>query len=137
MLSDTLIQAVLKRLAAVADERAAIARELEDPAVLADHRKVRDLSIHKAALDPLADALAAHRAAEREIAELEKAQSGGDPELAQLAREELPVLRAAQTKRLEDAAARLVTADDQSVASVLLEVRAGVGGDEAGLWAAR
>jgi peptide chain release factor 1 len=137
MLSDTLILAVLKRLDAVALERDAVVRELEDPAVLSDHRQVRDLSIRKSALDPLADALKHYRAAEREIAELTAAltEPGGDPELAQMAREELPQLRARQAELLEQAAARLVTADDQSVASVLLEVRAGVGGDEAGLWA--
>lgn len=136
MLSPSLSSAVLKKLEAVAREREDLARQLEDPDVLGDHRRVRDLSIRKAALDPLADALGAYRKGERETADLKSAASGPDAELAALAREELPLLEARMASTLEDAAARLVTADDQSVASVLLEVRAGVGGDEAGLWAA-
>ena len=136
MLSETLANAVLKRLEAVATEREGIARALEDPGVLADHKQVRDLSIRKSAVDPLADALIAYRTAQREHAELTAASaSGADPDLAELAREELPILLQRQADILDRAAARLVTADDQAVASVMLEVRAGVGGDEAGLWA--
>ncbi|MFM9958740.1 MAG: PCRF domain-containing protein [Phycisphaerales bacterium] len=136
MLSEALSIAVLKRLDAAAKERAEVASALESPEVLADHKRVRDLSIQKSALDPLAEALSAYRGAERDRADYLAALNGGDAELAALAREELPGVEKRLVSLLEEAAARLVTADDQSVASVLLEVRAGVGGDEAGLWAA-
>lgn len=135
MLSDTLTNAVLRRLEAASLERDEVARALEDPAVIADHRKVRDLSIRRSALDPLAEALALIRAADAERSDYVLAMRGSDAELAALAREELPLVESRRAALLEQAASRLVTAEDQSVASVLLEVRAGVGGDEAGLWA--
>ena len=134
-MSPALAQALLRKLDAVAAERATLSAKLNEPEVLADHRQVRDLSIRKAAIDPLADALDAYRASERERVELEAALTGGDKELAELAKEELPRVKASADKILDDAAARLVTADDRSVASVMLEIRAGVGGDEAGIWA--
>ena len=135
MLSDTLTIAVLNRLEAAARERDEIARALEDPSVASDHRRVRDLSIRKSALDPLAEALAGVRAAERDREEYAAALAGNDADLAALAREEVPALEKRRAELLESAASRLVTAEDRAVASVLLEVRAGVGGDEAGLWA--
>lgn len=135
MLSEPLAAAVLKKLESVADERVALAAQLEDPAISSDHRKVRELSIRKTAIDPLADALISYRSGVRELEALRAALVGPDAEFAEMARAEIPLIEARQSSTLESAAAMLVTADDQSVASVLLEVRAGVGGDEAGLWA--
>jgi peptide chain release factor 1 len=112
-----------------------IERQLVDPDVLADHRKIRALSIRKAALAPLVSRYRDWRAARDEIAEMEAVLAGDDADLADLARAELPALRARAEALIDDIQKRLVTADDESVASVILEIRAGVGGDEAALWA--
>jgi len=58
-----------------------------------------------------------------------------DPELAELARQELPELRSRSKQMIESVQRQLVTADDRAVGSVIVEVRAGVGGDEAAIWA--
>jgi peptide chain release factor 1 len=52
-----------------------------------------------------------------------------------MAKEELPELDGQLSHLAEQIQKQLVTADEQSVGSVILEVRAGVGGDEAALWA--
>jgi peptide chain release factor 1 len=52
-----------------------------------------------------------------------------------MAKDELPELNAQLSTLSEQIQKQLVTADEQSVGSVILEVRAGVGGDEAVLWA--
>ncbi|MEM1424644.1 MAG: PCRF domain-containing protein, partial [Planctomycetota bacterium] len=54
----------------------------------------------------------------------------------ELARSELPELRERAQAILDATLERLVHADDRSIGSVVLELRAGVGGDEAGLWCA-
>jgi peptide chain release factor 1 len=115
-------------------------RELEarlnDPAVLADHRAVREVSIKKAALEPVVEGFRRFRALEREAGDLRAAAAGGgDPEFAALARAELPDLEAKAAAILEEVKSSLVTSDDRKVGSVMLEVRAGTGGDEAALWA--
>jgi peptide chain release factor 1 len=124
------------RLEEMDEQYEALSRELLDPAVMADHRKVRSLSIRRAALEPIVGDFRAFRDAAEQIDELESVLSeGDDPELAELAREELPSLRDRATDLIDTLQRRLVMTDDQSVGAVILEVRAGVGGDEAGLWA--
>lgn len=128
---------VLVKLDELAEQHAALAARLEDPAVLADHRKVRELSIRKAALDPAVGSYRQFRRLLRDIEDLEAALGpGGDPDLAALARDELPSLRASAAEQYRLTASHLVQADDNRIGSVILEVRAGTGGDEACLWAA-
>jgi len=128
--------ALLAKLDELAAARAALNEQLADPDVLADHRKVRDLSIRKSALDPVADDYAKYRSLMAEAAEMrEVVQAGEDDELVAMAKDELPRIESEASTVLERALERLVNADDAAIASVMLEIRAGVGGDEAGLWA--
>lgn len=132
----TLPTTVLSKLAELDSQYAQIERELADPAVMGDHRKVRDLSIKRAALEPTVEGYRRLSALGREAAELRGViESGEDAELAALAREELPGVEARAAALAEEVKAGLVNAEDRRVGSVMLEVRAGAGGDEAGLWA--
>lgn len=132
----TIPDRLTKKLDELDAQHAELERRLQDPAVLADHRAVRDLSIRKAALDPVAEGYRRYKAIVQEIDELRQAVcAGDDPELAELARDELPVLERRAGELIERVKATLVTADDRRVGSVIMEVRAGTGGDEAGLWA--
>lgn len=120
----------------MSEERDELGRQLCDPAILIDHAKVRDLSIRKSALDPVADAYRRAEHLDTEAAGLrEVIASGGDPELLEMAREELPGVEQERRSVLRAAVEQLVNADDRAIGSVMLEIRAGVGGDEAGLWA--
>jgi len=126
--------AVQDKLEELARTHDALRRELEEPAVLADHHRVRDLSIRKASLDPVVEG---YRRVKRLLAEAEELREAGvgDAELAELAREEIPRLEREAADLIDEVKARLVQADDRKIASVILEIRAGTGGDEAGLWA--
>src|SRR5262249_52278359 len=62
-------------------------------------------------------------------------ESREDADLAALAAEELPRLEAKAAGLLDAVKKKLVRSDDDAVASVILELRAGTGGDEASLWA--
>ena len=128
---------VLDKLDDLAKRHGELGAQLEDPAVLVDHKLVRELSQKKAALDGVAAAYREFRRAFSDIGELEAAvKPGGDADLAEIAREELPLLREKAATLYRQMAAGLVQADDNRVGSVILEVRAGTGGDEASLWAA-
>jgi len=127
---------VIEKLESIEAQYAVIEKSLEAPEVLADHRAVRDASIKRAALEPVVSGFRRYRAIERDVRDMEAALApGGDADLAAMAREELPATRRAAEECLADLVARLVTADDRKVGSVILEVRAGAGGDEAALWA--
>jgi peptide chain release factor 1 len=127
---------LIRKLDEIDAQHAAFSRQLEDPAVLADHRQVRALSIKKAAIEPLVLDYRSYLAANSQIDELNAViNAGDDKDLIELAREELPALQEHADQLIAAIQKRLVTAEDQSVGSVILEVRAGVGGDEAGIWA--
>lgn len=126
---------LIRKLDEIDAQHSALSMQLEDPAVLADHRQVRALSIKKAAIDPLVSDYRRYRSAVSQIDELNAAiNTNDDKDLIALAREELPLLKNQADELIDSIQKRLVTAEDQSVGALILEVRAGVGGDEAGIW---
>ena len=131
---------VSKNLIAKLDELAAqhesLSARLLDPDVLSDHRQVRTLSIKKAAIEPIVNVYRAYCESLDEVQSLRAViAENEDAELVQLAREELPGLNEKTESLIVSIQGRLVTADDQAVGSIIVEIRAGVGGDEAGIWA--
>jgi peptide chain release factor 1 len=118
----------------MATEFHAAAEAMLDPEVLADHRRVRSLTAKRLALQPVAERWDAWRAAEREASELQAMGAGTDAEFARMAREELPGVERRADALLAELQRLLVTSDDSRVGAVILEIRAGVGGDEAALW---
>jgi peptide chain release factor 1 len=109
--------------------------QLADPAVNSDHTRVAELSRKRAALEPICSQYAEYQAAVAEAADLQGMLKEEDAELRQMAEAELPAMQAKAVELLDKIKGDLVTADDAAIGSVILEVRAGVGGDEAGIWA--
>mgnify|MGYP005847626497 CR=1 FL=1 len=132
---DALSEPIIARLEAMNAEYEEIELALADPGTGADHRAARDLSMRRAALAPTVEAYRRWRALRAEAADLRHAVEAGDAELAALAQEELPGVEAEVVAQAERVKTLLVGAEDRRVGSVMLEVRAGTGGDEAGLWA--
>src|SRR5437660_12868649 len=92
-LAPSLPPRAIEKLRAIDAEDRQLAAQLEDPNVLADHKKVRDLSIKRSALAPVATGYREFAALEKEAAELESAiAKGDDPDFAALARAELPAI---------------------------------------------
>ena len=125
-----------RKLEELREQHEDLGRRLEDPAVLADHREVARLASKRKALSSVVEGLVAFDAAAGERTEYRAAiEADDDSELIALAREELPALERRLAELAASIQSELVSADDRSVGSVILEIRAGVGGDEAGLWA--
>jgi peptide chain release factor 1 len=136
MALDTLSESIVTKLDALRGQYADLSRRLEDPAVLADHHAVRDLSIKRAVLEPVATGYRRYTELLAEIGELRAAlDRDDDPELAEMAEAEIPELEARAQAEIDAVKSALVQSDERRVGSVMLEVRAGTGGDEAGLWA--
>jgi peptide chain release factor 1 len=109
--------------------------QLSDPVVLGDPAKLRATAKERRQLEPVVQAAAAYRKLEAHIADDEEAERSGDPELGELARAELPDLR----ERLEALRLKvqklLLPPDPNAGRNVVLEIRAGTGGEEAALFA--
>ena len=128
--------ALRRKLDEMTREHDRIEAQLGDAAVSADHRKVRDLSIKRASIEPVVNGWREYLKLAREADELEGVIAAGeDAEFVAIARQELPELRARAAGIIDTVKASLVNSDDRSVGSVILEIRAGTGGDEAALWA--
>jgi peptide chain release factor 1 len=119
----------------VAERHAELTRLLGTVEVASDPRRLRDLAKERASLDETVRVMGEHRKVEQTLADDEQAAASGDAELAELARAEIPELRE-RLERLEAELKKLVLprdpADDKNV---IVEIRAGTGGDEATLFA--
>ena len=135
-MSQPIPENLARRLDEMDEQFEVVGAQLMDPEVLSDHNQVRILSIKRAALEGPVLRWREVRRIEAETAELEDAiATGDDQELITLAKEELPELRTSREQLVEAVKTELVTAEDKAVGAMILEIRAGVGGDEAGIWA--
>ncbi|MGV9008361.1 peptide chain release factor 1 [Brevundimonas sp.] len=98
-----------------------------------DGQEIVRLSKEHAEMKPVADAVMALARTRAEMADLELMAS--DPEMAEMAAEELQTLRETLPDMERDVALLLAPRDADENASAVLEVRAGTGGDEAALFA--
>lgn len=127
---------LLSRLETLAEEFSQLEAQLADPAVHASPGRMRTLGIRRAALEDLVARYSRWRAIQHELEELRVMEAAEqDTELRQMAREEVERLDKEGQTLLDEIAAGLVSADDQSVASVIVEWRAAAGGAEAAIWA--
>lgn len=115
-----------------------LTRMLADPEVLADQAKYRETN---KSLSEIAPAVAHYRDLKKLEAELEGAEEmlaslPRDDELFLMAQEERDGLRASISELLERIRIELIPKDPNDSRNVVLEVRAGTGGDEATLFAA-
>lgn len=76
-----------------------------------------------------------YRAVARSVAETEELVASGDPEMRELARQELKALVAKREALIAELKVLLVPKDPNDEKNVILEIRAGTGGDEAALFA--
>ena len=132
---DRISKNVAEKLREISDQHADLAAQLMDVQVLSNHKQVTALSIKKAAIAPLVEQFEAYETALSQEQECQDLLLGEDGDLAAMAKEELPELDSKLGKLTLSIQKQLVTADEQAVGSVILEVRAGVGGDEAANWA--
>ncbi len=115
---------------------AEIAAEMNKPEVATNGARMTRLAREHGALVKIADLYREYRTATDQLQESQQIiADGSDPEFKQLAEAELPTLTARRERVLGAMQERLVTGDEASIRSIILEIRAGTGGDEAALFA--
>jgi len=87
-------------------------------------------------LEPLVQKFREYKAVQKEIEGAEELARTGDGEMRALAQEELTALEARREALLDELKILLVPKDPNDEKNVILEIRAGTGGDEAALFAA-
>jgi peptide chain release factor 1 len=110
---------------------------LSDPAVLSNQEKYRALSKEHSDLTPLIKTLDVYRKEKTNLAGLKDiVDTSSDPEMRQLALAELDGARASVAKLEEELKILLIPKDPNDSRDVIVEIRAGTGGEEAGLFGA-
>lgn len=127
---------MLEKLAEVESRYLELEAMLGDPAIAADYAKVAELAKERASL---IDIVEAFRRYQRQASELEDAQeltrSADDAEMRELAGAEVAELEASNAELLEAMRLKLLPKDPRDGKNVIVEIRAGAGGDEAGIFA--
>ena len=128
---------MLDRLEQVKARYEEITSQLADPEVVGNQDRLRALSKEHSDLTPVVRAYDAYRKAKSDLEGLRVlAGSSGDPELRTLAYAELTETEERLEKLEEDLKVLLLPRDPNDSRNVIVEIRAGTGGEEAALFAA-
>jgi peptide chain release factor 1 len=126
---------VLDKLKSVEGRYQELTRLVSDPAVQSDPPSYRTHSKALAELQPLVDRYRDYLQAQDELAQARDVAASGDAELQALAREEIAALEQRISVIADDLRVLLTPRDPNDDRNVVLEIRAGTGGDEAALFA--
>jgi len=126
-------RALLDKLTGIEARFDELERLIADPANISDYEKVAEYAQERAELQPLVELTRRYKQA---LDELEQAEALlDDADMGALAREEIGRVEAA-IPEMEDSLRRmLLPKDPRDSKNVIVEIRAGAGGDEAGIFA--
>jgi len=124
---------LLSKLAAVEQRFEEISGKLADPAVMANRQSFQKMSKEHADLRDLVDAFRSYRELGKRAADAREMQK--DPEMRDLAYEEERAVAAEQSGLEERMKVLLLPRDPNDDKNIMLEIRAGTGGEEAALFA--
>jgi peptide chain release factor 1 len=113
-----------------------ITAEMARPEVSGDYEKLQSLARERAAIEPIVTLYREWRANEKALEGAKAMLGDGDAEIAALAREEIESATVRRTELEVQLKKALVPKDPRDDRDVIVEVRAGTGGDEAALFAA-
>jgi peptide chain release factor 1 len=128
---------LLEKLAGIEARYEELNASMSDPAVIADYTRLREVGQERMALQPIVEAYRDYREALRQRDGARAlAASETDPDMALMAQEEVTQLDEQIVKMEANLKVLLVPKDPRDDRSVIVEIRAGTGGDEAGIFAA-
>ena len=126
-----------EKLRALVAKHEDLGQQLADPAIVSDLATYRTVSKQYAELGSVVETYASFRGTETELGEARGLFAGADDaEMKALAHDEVRALEARHAELTEKLKVLLLPTDPNDARNVVLEIRAGTGGDEATLFAA-
>ncbi|HXT68523.1 MAG TPA: peptide chain release factor 1 [Vicinamibacterales bacterium] len=126
---------VLEKLKAVTARYEELTRLVSDSAIQANPQIYRAHAKELAEIEPLVESHRKHLQLADELAQARDVAASGDPEMTEMAEDEIERLERELAALLEEIKVLLVPKDPNDDRNVVLEIRAGTGGDEAALFA--
>ena len=128
---------MLEKLQAVANRYEELCARAEQPDFYADPGKAARLLKEKNDLEPIVEAYHALRRAQAEQQEARELLAGEtDPEMKELCQEQFQTAKAEEARLEQELKILLLPKDPNDEKNVIVEIRGGVGGEEAALFAA-
>ena len=127
---------MFQSLQKIEDRFSELEKELERPEVIKDHKLYQRYLKEHASLKPVVEALRRYRTIEQELKESKTLLSDPDPDIRRLAKEEIDRLEEELQSAERELKILLLPKDPNDEKNILLEIRAGTGGEEACLFAA-
>ena len=127
---------MFERLAEMEARYEELSRLLADPEVLADHRRVQEIGRERATLEATVRAYRLYRETDAALDDARVLARDSDEEVRALGREEEERLTLAVARLEEELKLALLPRDPADDRDVIVEIRAGTGGEEAALFAA-
>ncbi|MBK2123654.1 peptide chain release factor 1 [Fangia hongkongensis] len=127
-------QSIKAKLQGLLERHEEISVLLGDADIITDQNKFRDLSKEYAQLEPIVKTFKAYDQAQSDIESANEMLKESDPEMKELAKEELDSAEEALEKYAQELEILLLPKDPNDGANVFLEIRAGTGGDEAAIF---
>lgn len=126
---------MLEKLRGIRDRNEELLARMSDADVIRDPQQMKKLAREQAQTGPVADRFDAYSKLLSDIAgNRELLESETDPEMLEMAREDLLALEEKQQEMEAEFRLLLVPRDENDERNVILEIRAGTGGDEAALF---
>ena len=111
--------------------------QLSDSAVMQDMKKYSELMKEHASTKEIVDSYNLYKKTVSQLEEArEMAGSESDPELKEMAKEEIKELEEQKENQIKELRTLLIPKDPLDLKNIIMEIRAGTGGDEAALFAA-
>jgi len=123
------------KLIAIQERFRELERKLSDPEVVRSPDRLREAAQEHSELKEIIEVHEKLKDLEQQIADNEELERSGDHEIAQLARQELDELYEKRKELTAEVRTLLVPRDPMEKKNVILEIRAGTGGEEATLFA--
>ena len=127
---------MLERLSSVEEKYEKLNKLLADPEVVADHTKVQQYAKEQSVMREVVELAREYREVIKEISDLrDMLRSESDPDILSLVKDEHATLEGKKEEAEERLRMALVPKDPNDDKNVIIEIRAGTGGEEAGLFA--
>jgi peptide chain release factor 1 len=127
---------MFERLEQIETRSEELGRQLAEPEIISDQQKYQKVAKQHRELAAVVEKFREYRQVRNGIADARAMMNEPDPEISAMAQEELTTLQEREPRIEEELKLLLLPKDPNDEKNVVLEIRAGTGGDEASLFAA-
>ena len=112
-----------------------LTESLADPDVISDNNRLRDVSKERSKLEPIIEKFYELKTIDNNLSEAQEYVTSDDVEMKEMAKAEIEELTPRKQELTEELKVLMIPKDPNDDKNIYLEIRAGTGGDEAGLFA--